>query len=67
MLSCTLLVACVQDTSGHVVGARCVDKQSGKKLDVHAKVVINAAGEVTSSSCFSWQQHHHLATSLIQQ
>eukprot|EP00878_Enallax_costatus_P012574 GHUV01013132.1.p1 GENE.GHUV01013132.1~~GHUV01013132.1.p1 ORF type:complete len:476 (+),score=131.45 GHUV01013132.1:351-1778(+) len=37
-------VGLIKDTAGQVVGAHCIDKQTGKKLDVYAKVVVNATG-----------------------
>jgi glycerol-3-phosphate dehydrogenase len=41
MQCCT---AALQDGSGQVTGVHCRDKQSGRKFDVHARVVINATG-----------------------
>ena len=35
----------LQDANGQVVGAQCRDTITGRKFEVHAKVVINAAGE----------------------
>eukprot|EP00967_Tisochrysis_lutea_P054455 scaffold68073_cov20-Tisochrysis_lutea.AAC.1 len=34
----------MQNEAGKVVGAHCRDRISGKEFDVHAKLVINAAG-----------------------
>jgi hypothetical protein len=34
-----------QDGTGQVIGAQCRDLVTGKKFEVHAKVVINATGE----------------------
>ncbi|KAF8066195.1 SDP6 [Scenedesmus sp. PABB004] len=39
----------IRDAAGQVVGAHCRDKQSGRKFDVHARVVINAAGPYVDS------------------
>lgn len=34
----------LQDATGKVVGATCVDNETGQKFDVKAKCVVNAAG-----------------------
>lgn len=40
-----MLVACdltIQNAEGQVIGARVLDRLSGKQFDIHARVVINA-------------------------
>lgn len=40
-----LLASCpVQDANGQVIGAQCRDTITGRRFEVHAKVVINATG-----------------------
>lgn len=34
----------VQDSTGQVIGAQCRDLITGRRFEVHAKVVINATG-----------------------
>lgn len=46
---CCVVVLPLQDATGQVVGVHCRDKQSGRKFDVHAKVIINATG-----GCWQW-------------
>lgn len=39
----------LQDANGQVIGAQCRDTITGRKFEVHAKVVINAAGKQSTS------------------
>lgn len=34
----------LKDSEGRVIGARCVDRITGRGFDVHARVVVNATG-----------------------
>lgn len=38
------MLLALQDANGQVIGAQCRDTITGRKFEVHAKVVINAAG-----------------------
>ncbi len=41
--------ACDQDDAQQVVGATIEDQQTGRKTDVHARIVINATGPFADS------------------
>ena len=67
-IPCTSLVlthvdaAPAQDDAQQVVGATVEDQQTGRKTDVHARIVINATGPFADSVCSAGSfagKHHH--------